>query len=79
MDFTEFYEEADEVLTPFGVLIIVLGGDSEKALKCIKGLEDYSKELTIGSNQVPAIIFMDDEVIFGALDLWEEKDAEEVM
>lgn len=70
MEFTDVIEEADAELTPYGVILVALG-DADVALKVIDSLAEYAKSLRIGNNQVPAIVFFDDEVAFGAVDLWD--------
>lgn len=76
MEFTEYLDEADAELTPFGVLFVTLG-DDELAIKCMEALEKYGNQLDVGNNQVPAIVFFKDGVVFGAVDLWNGE--EEVM
>ena len=79
MDTTEDLDEADMVLTPFGVLCGVLK-DDELAMNCIKALADYLQNFPIGNGQAPAVVFFDTyDSVFGCVDLWDEDDQEEVM
>ena len=61
--------EANEILNPFEILLTVTG-DEELAIKCMEALEAYAGMFEIGNNQASAIIFLRDEVVFGAVDLW---------
>jgi hypothetical protein len=73
-------EFTDGVLTPLGVLLLALDHDFELATKCFNALAEYVAEFPIGNNQLPAIVFLDTyDGVFGAVDIWEEKDTEEVM
>ncbi|MCK5018320.1 MAG: hypothetical protein KAS32_14780 [Candidatus Peribacteraceae bacterium] len=74
MEFTEELEEADSELTPFGVLFVVLQ-DDKLAVECMDALEQYARDLRIGNNQAPAIIFFVDGPEFGAIDLWSGDEA----
>ena len=61
--------EANEILSPFEILMVVLG-DAELAIKCLEALGAYAGMFKIGNNQASAMIFLEDEVVFGAVDLW---------
>ena len=79
MDTTRDYDEADQVLTPYGVLRIVLN-DEELAVECITALADYLTNYPIGNNQLPAIVFFETyDAVFGCVDIWDDNDTEEVM
>jgi len=79
MDYTKDFNEADEILTPFGVLFVALDHDCDLATKCINALAEYAAEFPIGNNQNPAIVFFDKyDAVFGTVDMWPEKDQEEV-
>ena len=70
MEFTDDLDEADGVLTPVGVLAMVLG-DLEAAVACMQALDEYSRCFDMGNNQAPVVIFLPEEVAFGCVDLWE--------
>ena len=72
MEFTEDITDADEVLTPIGVLAVVLG-DVDVAIACVEALDRYAHGLEYGNNQAPVVIFMEDYVAFGCVDLWEDE------
>lgn len=79
METTTDINEADEVLTPYGVICSVLK-DDELAQEVLVALADYLQNFPIGSNQCPAIVFFDIyDATFGVLDLWDEHDQQEVM
>jgi len=78
MDFTEHIDEADEVLNLVGVLWVVLQ-DNRIAVQCAEAVEAYAKSFPIGNNQVAAICFFETGAEWGAVDLWETNDDEEVM
>jgi hypothetical protein len=79
MEITRDLDEADEVLTPYGVVCAVLN-DDELAQEVLVALADYLQNFPIGNNQAPAIVFFDIyDAVFGVLDLWDEHDAGEVM
>ena len=79
MDTTRDYDEADKVLTPYGVLRTVLKNE-ELAVECITALADYLTNYPIGNNQLPAIVFFETyDAVFGCVDIWDESDTEEVM
>lgn len=71
MEFTKDINEADGVLTPIGVLAMVLG-DLPAAIACMEALDSYAHSLEYGNNQAPVVIFMPDYVAFGCVDLWED-------
>ena len=77
MDFTTNLDEADEVLTPFGVILTVLG-EEDQAEQVLTALCNYAKSFPMGNNQAAAIVFFDEyDVVFGTVDLWDG--SEEVM
>ena len=79
MEITKDLDEADMVLTPYGVLCSVLD-DDELAGECLAALAEYLQNFPIGNNQCPAIVFFDIyDATFGCIDLWDEHDAGEVM
>ena len=79
METTTDINEADEVLTPYGVICSVLK-DDELAQEVLVALADYLQNFPIGSNQCPAIVFFDIyDATFGVLDLLDEHDQQEVM
>ena len=79
MDTTRDFDEADQVLTPFGVLCVVLD-DDDLALECITALADYLTNYPIGNNQLPAIVFFETyDAVFGCVDIWDDQDQGEVM
>ena len=79
MDTTEDIDEAEMVLTPYGVLCTVLNND-ELAIDCIKALAEYLKNFPVGNGQAPAVVFFDTyDAVFGCVDLWDEDDQQEVM
>ena len=79
MEITRDIDEADEVLTPYGVVCNVLKDDG-LAQEVLVALADYLQNFPIGSNQAPAIVFFDIyDATFGVLDLWDEHDQQEVM
>ena len=79
MEVTRDINEADEVLTPYGVICSVLK-DDELAQEVLVALADYLQNFPIGNNQCPAIVFFDVyDATFGVLDLWDEHDQQEVM
>jgi len=45
-------------LTPFGVLLIALDGDKDKAEKCLSALMDYALDLDWANNEEPVIRFL---------------------
>ena len=77
MDFTRNIDEADAVLTPYGIILAILG-DEEQAEQVLTALCNYAKSFPMGNNQAPAIVFFDDyDCVFGTVDLWDG--SEEVM
>jgi hypothetical protein len=79
MEITRDLDEAEEPLTPYGVVCAVLN-DDELAQEVLVALADYLDNFPIGNNQAPAIVFFDIyDAVFGVLDLWDEQDAGEVM
>ena len=79
METTTDIDEADAVLTPYGVMEAVLK-DEELAQEVLIALAEYLQNFPIGNNQAPAIVFFDIyDAVFGVLDLWDEHDQQEVM
>jgi hypothetical protein len=79
MEITRDLDDAEEPLTPYGVVCTVLN-DDELAQEVLVALADYLDNFPIGNNQAPAIVFFDIyDAVFGVLDLWDEQDAGEVM
>jgi len=77
MEFTRNIEDADAVLTPYGILLAVLD-DEDLAEQCLTALCNYAKSYPMGNNQAAAIVFFDEyEAVFGTVDLWDG--SEEVM
>ncbi len=77
MDFTNHYDEADEVLNLVGVIWVILE-DNKLAVKVAEAIEAYAKSFPTGNNQVAAICFFETGPEFGTVDLWAEADKEEV-
>jgi hypothetical protein len=74
----DYEEEMELDLTPLNVLHVLLG-DPVLATKCLTALEEGAKAFEPGVNQVPAIVFLTHACRFEVIDLWDERDAEEVM
>ena len=77
MDFTKHLDEADEVLNLVGVLWVILESN-DAAIQCAEAIEAYARSFPIGNNQVAAVCFFDSGPEFGAVDLWNKKDEQEV-
>ena len=77
MEFTRNHDDADEVLNLVGVLWVVLE-DNDIAVKCAEAIEAYARSFPMGNNQVAAVCFFEAGPQFGAVDLWNDKDKEEV-
>jgi hypothetical protein len=74
----DYEEEMELDLTPLNVLHVLLG-DPVLATKCLTALEEGAKAYQPSTNQVPAIVFLTNRCMFEVIDLWDERDAEEVM
>ena len=77
MEFTNNHDDADEVLNLVGVLWVVLE-DNGVAVQCAEAIEAYAKSFPIGNNQIAAVCFFDTGPQFGAVDLWNKDNEEEV-
>ena len=71
MKTTTSWEDATDMLTPFGVLLKSLNGNKPLAEKCVSDLLMYSLDIPCGNNQ-EIVIRVQDGFAWGTIDLWED-------